>query len=402
MGLIPGTAATYTITAHDLNTFDVASVIYLEDLRERISKTAKLAGLAKQFVAPGLSCARSQPADTAVILFTSGSEGAPKGVELTHRNLLSNVRQMLAVTDMTERDRVFNALPLFHSFGVAVGTLLPLLRGMSVFIYPSPLHYRVVPTVFYNADCTIMIGTNTFLNGYARKAHPYDFRSLRYMFAGAEKLQEATSQVWSQRFGVRVLEGYGATECSPCVSLNTPLEAKPGSAGKLMPAMEWKVEPVEGVSTGGRLFVRGPNIMKGYLNADANEKFQALGGWYDTGDIVRVDEERFVFIQGRLKRFAKISGEMISLTAVEDALAGAFPRFGMRCQVAVISKPDEHKGEMLIAVTNEAKLTLEDIRGAIKAKGLTNLAVPRELKCVHEIPHLGTGKVNHRELQKLV
>jgi acyl-[acyl-carrier-protein]-phospholipid O-acyltransferase / long-chain-fatty-acid--[acyl-carrier-protein] ligase len=376
--------------------------IYLEDIRARISGGAKLRALLKQTFAPGLACVPMDPNSTAVILFTSGSEGVPKGVELTHRNILANVRQMLAVTDLTDHDRLFNAMPLFHSFGLTVGTFLPLVRGMFVFIYPSPLHYRVVPTAFYHADCTIMLGTNTFLNGYARKAHAYDFRSLRYMFAAAEKLQEATATAWAQRFGVRVLEGYGATECAPCVSVNTPLQAKYGSAGRIMPGMEYKIEQVEGVAEGGRLFVRGPNVMKGYLNSDANAKFQSLGGWYDTGDIVRVDAERYVFIQGRLKRFAKISGEMVSLTAVEDALAGAFPQYGLRCQVAVIARPDEDKGEKLIAIANEPKLSLDEVRTAIKARGLPNIAVPREVKFIHEIPKLGTGKTNHRELEKLV
>jgi acyl-[acyl-carrier-protein]-phospholipid O-acyltransferase / long-chain-fatty-acid--[acyl-carrier-protein] ligase len=377
-------------------------IIYLEEIRAGISGMSKLKAAVRQRISPGLHCSSVSPDDTAVVLFTSGSEGVPKGVELSHANLLMNVRQMLAVTDMTDQERIFNAMPLFHSFGLTVGTLLPLVRGVFSFIYPSPLHYRVVPTVFYNADCTIMLGTNTFLTGYARKAHPYDFRSLRYMFAGAEKLQDVTAQHWAQKFGVRVLEGYGATECSPCVSVNTPMEMKAGSAGKLMPLMEWKIEPVEGVAEGGRLLVRGPNIMKGYLNPEPNAKFKSLNGWYDTGDIVRVDADRFIFIQGRLKRFAKISGEMISLAAVEDALAGAFPQFGLRCQTAVISRPDENKGEMLIAVTNEPKLTLDDIRGAVRAKGLPNIAAPRELRCMHELPRLGTGKVNYRELEKMM
>ena len=376
--------------------------IYLEDIRAKISGGAKLAALLKQTFSPGLDCAAVPPDSTAVILFTSGSEGVPKGVELTHRNILANLRQMLAVTDLTDHDKIFNAMPLFHSFGLTVGTLLPLVRGMSVFIYPSPLHYRVVPTVFYQADCTIMLGTNTFLNGYARKAHTYDFRSLRYMFAAAEKLQEATATAWAQRFGVRALEGYGATECAPCVSVCTPLQPKHGSAGRLMPGMEYRLEKVEGVADAGRLFVRGPNVMKGYLNADANAKFLALGGWYDTGDIVRVDEEGYVFIQGRLKRFAKISGEMVSLTAVEDALAGAFPQYGLRCQVAVIARPDEDKGEKLIAVSNEQRLSLDEVRAAIKAKGLPNIAAPREVKFIHEIPKLGTGKTNHRELERVL
>jgi acyl-[acyl-carrier-protein]-phospholipid O-acyltransferase / long-chain-fatty-acid--[acyl-carrier-protein] ligase len=272
-------------------------------------------------------------------------------------------------------------------------------RGLYVFLYPSPLHYRTVPSVLYDRDCTIFISTNTFLNGYARKGHPYDFRSLKYLYAAAEKVQEATAQIWSKKYGIRILEGYGATECAPCVTLNTTMESRAGSAGRLVPGMEYKLEPAEGVADGGRLFVRGPNVMKGYLNADANAKFRALDGWYDTGDIVSVDADGFVHIRGRMNRFAKVSGEMVSLTAVEDALAGAFPRYGLHCQTAVITRPDESKGEVLIAVTNEPKLTLDEIRDAIKAKGLTNLSVPREIKFVKEIPKLGTGKVNHRELQ---
>jgi acyl-[acyl-carrier-protein]-phospholipid O-acyltransferase/long-chain-fatty-acid--[acyl-carrier-protein] ligase len=381
-------------------------LIYVEDLKAAISSGGKLKSALRLSLNPKAilqpTTFSSHADGTAVILFTSGSEGMPKGVELTHRNLLANIRQMLATTDLQDGDRIFCSLPLFHSFGLTVGTLLPLVRGMFVFVYPSPLHYRVVPTAFYDTNCTVMLGTNTFLNGYARKAHAYDFRSLRYMFAAAEKLQEATAQVWAQKFGVRILEGYGATECAPCISLNTPLEPQYGSVGKLMPGMEYKIEPIEGVAEGGRLFVRGPNLMKGYLNPDANEKFKALGGWYDTGDIVKVDENGFFTILGRMKRFAKISGEMVSLTAVEDALAGAFPQYGLRCQIAVISQPDADKGERLIAVSNEPKLTLEEIRAAIKGKGLSNLCVPREIKTVREIPKLGTGKVNHRELQKMI
>ena len=375
-------------------------IVFLEDIREKITGAQKFLTLVKQMVSPPAAPASVGGDSTAVVLFTSGSEGVPKGVELSHQNLLANIRQMVAVMDLEDRDRVFNCLPLFHSFGLTVGTLLPLVRGFYCFIYPSPLHYRMVPAAFYDRFCTIFLSTNTFLNGYARKAHPYDFRSLRYLVAAAEKVQQTTFSTWSQKFGVRVLEGYGATECAPCVSLNTPLFPKYGTVGKLMPGMEYRLEKIEGVGTGGRLFVRGPNVMKGYLNEDANAKFKALGGWYDTGDIVALDADGFIQIQGRMKRFAKVSGEMVSLTAVEDALAGAFPQYGLRCQVAVVTRPDEDKGEALIAVTNEPKLQLEEIRAAIKAKGLTNLCVPREIKFVKEIPKLGTGKVNHRELMK--
>jgi acyl-[acyl-carrier-protein]-phospholipid O-acyltransferase/long-chain-fatty-acid--[acyl-carrier-protein] ligase len=395
-------------------------IIFIEDVREQISRGQRVLAVLRQWLGAKPSVRAIQPGDVAVVLFTSGSEGEPKGVELTHRNVLANIRQMLSVIDLMETDRFFNALPLFHCFGLIIGLLLPLVRGVFVFLYPSPLHYRVVPSAFYNLDCTVFFGTNTFLNGYARKAHPYDFRSVRYLFAGAEKLQESTTTLWSRKFGVRILEGYGATECSPCLTANLPMHPRHGSAGQFLPGIEYKLESVEGIEqpnaeqadgpgtgsrpgdSAGRLFVRGPNVMRGYLNPEANAKYQALGGWYDTGDIAKVDADGFVFILGRLKRFAKISGEMVSLTAVEDALSGAFPQYGLRFAVAIVTRPDQAKGEKLIAVTNEPKLTLEQMRDAIRARGLSNLSVPRELKVLREIPRLGTGKINHRELQKLV
>jgi acyl-[acyl-carrier-protein]-phospholipid O-acyltransferase/long-chain-fatty-acid--[acyl-carrier-protein] ligase len=379
-------------------------LLFLEDMRARITSLQRFLALLRQSWKPHLSTLNHPLStnDPAVILFTSGSEGDPKGVELTHRNLLANIRQMVSVIDLMDTDRVFNALPLFHSFGLSVGLLLPLVRGVFILLYPSPLHYRVVPSAFYNLDCTIFFGTNTFLNGYARKAHPYDFRTLRHLFAGAEKVQEATAALWMQKFGVRILEGYGATECSPCLSVNLPMRPCHGSAGRFLPGIEHRLEPVEGVSEGGRLFVRGPNIMRGYLNPEANAKFQALDGWYDTGDIVSIDPDGFLFILGRLKRFAKVSGEMVSLAAVEDALAGAFPQYGLRFAVAVVARSDAARGEKLIAVTNEPRLTMEEVRAAINARGLNNLAAPREIKVVHDLPRLGTGKINHRELEKMV
>lgn len=379
--------------------------IYLEDLRAASGTFAKWAAICAAFTNPGsLFTSKASTAgdgeSPAVVLFTSGSEGVPKGVELTHQNLLANIRQMLAVTDLQDGDRIFNALPLFHSFGLTVGTLLGLVRGLYVFIYTSPLHYRVVPTIFYDTNCSVFLSTNTFLHGYARKAHPYDFRTLRYLFAAAEKVQQSTTLTWSERFGVRILEGYGATECAPCVAVNTPLAQRPGSVGRLLPGIAHRLEPVEGVTDGGRLWVSGPNIMRGYLNAEANRKFLAGEGWYDTGDIARVDPDGYLYILGRLKRFAKISGEMVSLTAIEEALAGAFPQYGLRFEVAVLNRPDPDKGEALIAVTNEPRLRLEEIRAAIKSRGLSNLSVPREVRPVREIPKLGTGKVNYRELEK--
>ena len=386
-------------------------LIFLEDARKRIPGLSKLWSAAAAFFRKPRVEGTWQPSDTAVILFTSGSEGEPKGVELSHRNLLANIYQMLSVIDLLESDRFFNALPLFHSFGLTVGLLLPLVRGVFVFLYVSPLHFRVVPSAFYNLDCTVLFGTNTFLAGYARKAHPYDFHQLRYVFAGAEKLQETTFNVWMRKFGVRILEGYGATECSPCVSVNVPSHPKPGSVGQFLPGIDYKLEPVEGLeaqngSPGhgkvGRLFVRGPNVMRGYLNKDANADFRSLGGWYDTGDVMRVDSSGTLFVLGRLKRFAKISGEMISLAAVEDALTAGLVHYGLKFGVAVLTRPDETRGEKLIAITNEPRLTLEAMRETLRARGFSNLAVPREIRLVEELPRLGTGKINLQELERMV
>jgi acyl-[acyl-carrier-protein]-phospholipid O-acyltransferase / long-chain-fatty-acid--[acyl-carrier-protein] ligase len=382
-------------------------LLFMEEVRKQIGSGQKLLGLLRQWPKPRLRGVRCENApnelqQTAVILFTSGSEGEPKGVELTHGNLLANIRQMVSVIDLMETDRFFNALPLFHSFGLTIGLLLPLSRGVFTFLYLSPLHYKVVPSALYDRGATVFFGTNTFLGGYARKAHPYDFRTVRYLFAGAEKLQESTATTWMRKFGVRIIEGYGATECSPCLSANLPMRPRHGSAGQFLPDIEHRIEPVAGVTEGGRLFVRGPNVMRGYLNPEANAKFQALGGWYDTGDIVKMDEDGFVYILGRLKRFAKVSGEMVSLAAVEEALANAFPQFGLKFGIAVVARPDEGKGEKLLAITNEPRLSMEQVRDAIRSRGLSNLAVPREIRVLHELPRLGTGKINYRELEKQV
>ena len=383
--------------------FEAAGVelIYLEDVRENISGLSKLGALLNHKFNP-LAGHYTPFTDTAVVLFTSGSEGVPKGVELTHRNLLANARQCASVIDLKESDRFFTCLPLFHSFGLTAGLLLPLLRGNFVYLFPSPLMYRQIPAVFYDRGCTVMLATNTFLNGYARFGQPSDFAELRYVICGAEKIQEATRNTWARKFGVSLMEGYGATETGPVLSTSTILESREGAVGRLFPGVDYRLEKVDGVAEGGKLLVKGPNIMKGYLNPEPNAEFQKLGGWYDTGDIVTVDEDRYITIQGRAKRFAKISGEMVSLTAVENALAGAFPQHGEDCTIAVIARPDADKGEQLIAATNQPGLEVSEIRAAIAAAGLPNLAAPREIKVLEEIPVLGSGKINYPELGRLV
>jgi acyl-[acyl-carrier-protein]-phospholipid O-acyltransferase/long-chain-fatty-acid--[acyl-carrier-protein] ligase len=379
--------------------------IYLEDVRSEVSAGAKFTAALRQTFSFGhaLKNAPVTATDTAAVIFTSGSEGVPKGVELTHRGMLADLRQIFVAADLRDDDRFFNALPFFHSFGLVGGIVAPLVRGCYVFNYPSPLHYRIVPTVVYEKNCTILLGTNTFLNGYARKAHPYDLQTVRYLVAGAEKVQAATLDTYARKFGVRIHEGYGATECGPVVCINTKMDPRTETAGRLLPGVQYRLEPVAGVAEGGQLFVKTPAMMKGYLNPDANAKFQALGGWYDTGDIAKVDDDGYVTVLGRLKRFAKVSGEMISLTAVEDALAGAFTaQFGLRCTIAIVAVPDAEKGERLVALANEPRLQLTDVRAAVRAKGLSNLCAPRELRFVHAIPKLGSGKTDYRELQRML
>ena len=393
-------------------------LIFLEDVRAGISFVDRLVDVVRARFLP-IPPHNTSPSNPALVLFTSGSEGEPKGVELSHTNVLANIRQMLSVVDLLDQDRFFNALPLFHSFGLTVGLLLPLVQGTFVFLYPSPLHYRVIPAVFYSLDCTVLFGTNTFLAAYARTAHPYDFHTLRYVFAGAERLQPGTRDAWADKFGIRILEGYGATECSPCLSVNVPMDSRAGSAGRFLPGIDYRLDHVDGIEewqkptkTGtdsraahemvhcGRLLVRGPNIMRGYLSGDGKPASELPQGWYDTGDVVGVDADGFVFILGRLKRFAKIGGEMISLTAVEDALCAALPRFADRFGVAVITRPDANRGEKLVAITNDPRLSLAEIRGVLQSGGWSNLALPRDLVLVPELPLLGSGKIDYRQLDK--
>ena len=294
------------------------TIVYLEDIRGEIGIVAKLAALIRGIQArPRQDAARSN--EPAVVLFTSGSEGTPKGVVLSHRNLLANRHQLATVIDINPKDIVLNALPVFHSFGLTGGLLLPLLAGVRTFLYPSPLHYRTVPELAYGINATILFGTDTFLAGYARVADNYDFYSVRYVFAGAERVKPETRRVWFEKFGIRILEGYGATETAPGIAVNTPMHFKAGTVGRFLPGIQHRLETVPGVEASGRLSVSGPNVMLGYLRAENPGVLEApADGWYNTGDIVDIDAEGFITIKGRMKRFAKIAGEMVPLGGVED------------------------------------------------------------------------------------
>jgi acyl-[acyl-carrier-protein]-phospholipid O-acyltransferase / long-chain-fatty-acid--[acyl-carrier-protein] ligase len=377
-------------------------LVYLEDIAIQITAQDKLKALWQSKTA----CwwyrkTAHNPNNPAVVLFTSGSEGTPKGVVLSHQNVLANLKQLEARISFTPQDVVLNFLPMFHSFGFTVGTMLPVLSGMRVFFYPTPLHYAVIPEMAYELKASIMFGTNTFLAAYAKKAHPYDFYNMRYVVAGAEKLQETTRQTWLEKFGIRILEGYGATETTPITSVNTPMYYKAGTVGRFMPSMAYKLEPIPGIADAGQLHVKGPNIMQGYLLADKPGKLvppkSIYGkGWYNTGDIVHVDDEGFISIRGRSKRFAKVSGEMVSLAAVEQLATNAWPT----AQHAATSIPDTRKGELVILVTTQKEATVRELSAA--SPGVAAISLPKKILVVEHIPLMASGKINYPGVSELV
>ncbi|MCV6547099.1 MAG: acyl-[ACP]--phospholipid O-acyltransferase [Cohaesibacter sp.] len=360
--------------------------VWVDEMRETFTIGDKIAGL----IGRGAPKVKSKAEDAGVILFTSGSEGLPKGVVLTHRNMLANAAQAAARIDFNASDKLFNVLPMFHSFGLTVGTLLPLLSGVPVYLYPSPLHYKEIPELIYGSNATILFGTDTFLQGYARTANPFDFRSIRYCFAGAEPVKPSTRHVYMELFGLRILEGYGVTETAPILAVNTPMYSRTGSVGKLMPGVEHKLEPVPGIEKGGRLWVRGANVMAGYLRSETPGQLEPpQDGWHDTGDIVEVDEDDFVFIRGRAKRFAKIGGEMVSLAAVEALAEELWPGY----LSVVASVPDARKGERLVMITDHPGAQRSAFVAFAKSRKASDLMVPSEI--FHStVPVLGSGKLD--------
>ena len=380
------------------------TLIYLEDIAGHITAgdkfTAWIYTLFIQWHYHHVS-GRVDPDQPALLLFTSGSEGAPKGVVLSHRNLLANFAQVSCHINYRGQDIIFSCLPLFHSFGLNAGCLMPLYSGCRIFLYPTPLHYRLVPEMVYELGATILFGANTFFKGYARYAHPYDFHTLRYAVAGAEKLREDTQNLWMEKFGIRVLQGYGVTEASPVISVNTPLVGKIGTVGRPMTDIECYLEPAEGIERGGRLVVKGPNIMLGHLLPGQDElKPPATDhgpGWYDTGDIADIDHEGFITILGRAKRFAKIGGEMVSLTAIEELALNAWPRFNH----AALSRQDEKKGEKIILYTTHRHATRKELHEYARHHGIGDLYVPKQVIYLHKLPLLSTGKADYRALSEM-
>lgn len=379
-------------------------VIYLEEVVHALRWHHKLRGLfAAWFPRLGYRgrAGEAAPDDPAVLLFTPGSEAAPKGVVLSHANLLANCSQLVSRTDFSSRDVVLNTMPMFHAFGLTCGTILPVISGVRVFFYPNPLHYRIVPEIAYDINATILFGTDTFLAGYARFAHPYDFYSIRYVFAGAEKLQASTRRMWSERFGVRIFEGYGTTETGPVIATNTAMENRPGTVGRLLPGMEYRLVAESAVEVGERLWVKGPNVMLGYLQPEqpgeiAPPATTAGPGWYDTGDIVRMDERGFLTIIGRARRFARIDSETVSLTQMETFISRIWPQ----ATHAIIRVSDGGGGEQLVLMTTQPQPQRGELLEVAREQGIPEVAVPHKLIHLPKLPQLGSGKIDYRQLQQ--
>lgn len=376
-------------------------VVYLESLAKKISLLNKIGAYVRYKLKRVPH--KDGGSKKAAILFTSGSEGAPKAVVLSHANILSNIKQMSSIETINVTDTVFNALPMFHSFGLTVGTLFPVLEGSKLFLYPSPLHYRVVAEIVYEIGATIMFGTDTFFRGYGKIAHPFDFHNVRFMFGGAEAIKPDTRNMWMERLGIRVMEAYGSTECSPVVCANNRIFNRFGSIGKLLPAIEHRIVPVDGIEKGGELVVKGPNVMLGYIMPDKPGVLAPLeDGWYHTGDVVEIDEIGFVYIKDRIKRFAKIGGEMVSLNAVQEMVCKAYEWMGAEFQYGVVAIPHESKGEQIVLVTNNKQVTQEVIHDYIKNNGLSELYLPRLILFKEQLPVFATGKMDNVSLKKLV
>ncbi len=376
-------------------------VHFLEDMRKDMTAFDKVWILAMMAM-PGHAISQRDPEKPGVVLFTSGTEGKPKGVALSHRAILANVSQIRAIIDYTPDDKVLNALPLFHSFGLTAGTFLPLLSGAEIVLYPTPLHYKIIPELAYDRNCTVLYGTSTFLGQYAKHAHPYDFHKMRYVIAGAEKLNETVRQSWVEKFGIRILEGYGATETAPVLAVNTPQAYKAGTVGQFLPGIEAKIIPVPGIEHGGMLHVHGPNLMSGYYRFEKPGELEpprseAGEGWYNTGDVAEMDAEGFVRILGRVKRFAKIAGEMVSLEVVEKLAGSVSPDK----QHAVVSVPDEKRGESIILFSTDDAMSREALQQSAREQGLPEIAIPRAIRILVAIPVLGTGKTDYFALKNM-
>lgn len=367
-----------------------AEFLYLEDVRESLTLMDKVAAVAGPFV-PVLMRINARSSAPGVILFTSGTEGKPKGVVLTHANVVANVEQICAHVTLKPGDIFFNPLPTFHCYGLTAGALWPILKGHPLVLHPSPLQVKIIPERIKATGATVLFATDTFLSQYTRADRHDNLASLRIAVCGAERVRDETRALVEKRYGMEVLEGYGVTEAAPVVAANQPGDIRAGTVGKLLPGMEARLEPVEGLDGAGRLFIKGPNVMSGYLREENPGVIEAPeDGWYDTGDVVSIDEEGYVAIRGRVKRFAKIGGEMVSLTVIENCASALWPDH----QHIAVALPDERKGEQIILMSECPTAERSRLLTWMQSHGVSELTLPRKIFHTEAIPVLGTGKTD--------
>ena len=373
-------------------------LVYLEEVRAHLSLADKIAAVIGS-IAPRLVGAHCPPDAPAIVLFTSGTEGDPKGVALSHANVLANVEQVRAHLPFFETDVVFNPLPTFHSFGLTVGALMPIYLGVKTVLHPTPRQPHEIVRRIRETHATVLLATDTFVSQYARAAEHDDLASLRLAVCGAERLRDETRQLLRRKWPVELLEGYGVTEAAPVIAANQPGANRPGTVGHKVAALETRIEPVDGIKDAGRLYVRGPNVMLGYLSAKHPGHIEPPpGGWHDTGDVVSTDEDGFLSIRGRLKRFAKIGGESVSLTVVENCASALWPDYSH----AAVCVADGRRGESIVLVTTNPEASRADLVTWVRNHGVPELAVPRRILGAGEIPVLGTGKTDYVSVGKMV
>ena len=374
----------------------------LEDFRDNLPLSSKLAALrGTLWPSVGLAALPGRlltPDSEAVVLFTSGSEGAPKGVVLTQRNVLANAMQILARIPLDADDLLFNSLPLFHSFGMIGGLILPVAGGLSTLQFPSPLMFQQIPATIRAERATIMFSTSTFLSQYGNTAHPSDFNSLRLVVAGGEQLKATVREAWLAKFGKRVLEGYGLTETAPAIAVNIDDANVEGSIGLPLPGVEFRIEPIAGVDVGGRLVLQGPNVMRGYLLPGGQGDIATNeAGEHDSGDIATVDDSGYLSIVGRVKRFAKVAGEMVPLGRIEEVLEQQFGE----ATCAAVASADERRGETIMLVTTVTDLSRDRVVELLRTAQLPDLWVPRTIVTAEAMPLLATGKKDYPAVSKL-
>ena len=383
----------------------VEGMVFVEDIMEGISAKEKLkaAFIAKLPVPLMLKLIHGgQEDDNLVILFTSGSEKDPKAVQLTHRNISSNIQSFNKVVKMYDHDILLANLPYFHVFGLTINLWTPLYFGMTIVAYANPLDYKMICTVLHEERPTVMVGTPSFLWGYLRKAEPGDFKSVRLVVSGADKCPDTLREEFIEKHGVTLFEGYGTTETSPVISTNTPEHNRSGSVGKVLPGVTVRIENYEtgkecGVGETGRILVKGDLVMKGYLDDFEETSMRIRHGWYDTGDMGFLDKDGFLWHAGRLKRFVKVGGEMVSLVRVEDVLQKILPA-SVSCSVVEI--PDALKGVKIVAAVTQ-KVEERKILKQMSEQ-LPNIALPKQFVVIEDLPKMGSGKIDFRGVTEMV